>query len=163
MNHVDRGAQEVIPFEMLKISLASPVTPSPSGTGALSSAATNTPMRGIDKNGQAYHEVTNPDGSKRRRTQTGTVVIRPDGTRVPVLRANAPMPTPPPLPGSAEQGRTWFERHNEKLLEMLRRTVNNNQAQMDDYVRKEAQETNGDVFKQIYLRAGSLDVLIWGP
>jgi len=107
--------------------------------------------RGIDENGEPYVDEQLADGTTKR-TQTDRVtLIKPDGTREihQLTMMNAPMPTPPELPGDPSQGRVWVERHNEQLLAMIRSLVNNDAAEMKKFTDAERRATSDDVFAQI--------------
>ncbi len=155
---VSKGQYEVKTFDVL----SGPITKAGAGKqpGA-GQPATPQQLRGIDANGDPFVETTEADGTKHRRTRRGVVTTRPDGTRGPgTALSDAPMPTPPLLPADPASGRAWFESHNNDLLNLISRSVNNDADQLSNYAKRETQETQGDVLKQIYLRTVVLGILV---
>jgi hypothetical protein len=112
--------------------------------------------RGFDEKGKPFVEERKPDGTIVRHTQSGTQITKADGTRQfiprPTPYAHAQAPTPPELPADPGRGRTWIELHNGALRSLISTLVRNDVSEMSKFSAVEAEQTGGDVFKQIEYR-----------
>lgn len=116
--------------------------------------------RGFDANGLPFIDVVEQDGTKRRITRGGEVIITPNGQRLTKSLANAPAPTPPVLPTMSVENRDWFVFYNDALLTLISSSVNDDEAAVRSYRDREWQTTSDDVVKQISYRVDTLRFLL---
>jgi hypothetical protein len=113
--------------------------------------------RGFDaETGDPWVESKFADGTVLRMRYGGADLTTPDGVTQPCYyqraMSGAIAPTPPELPADDSRGRAWMQMHSDNLLAIIRKQVNNDEAQMAIAARKEAEVTHGDLFKQIEFR-----------
>ena len=128
-----------------------PIKILPQGEPSASSAA----QRRILADGVV--EVRYPDGSIKRLFQGGMDIISPDGKVTPYRYASAQPPTPPSIPPDSEHS-DWLEYESEGLLNILRLLVENDEASISNYLKKEG--VNTSYYQKISSRRTAIGYLI---
>jgi uncharacterized protein DUF3421 len=129
-----------------------------------SSGGGSAQKRGFDEHGQPYVEERLADGTIKRTSENGVTLISPDGASrfIPnsVIRSNVQPATPPALPDDPARGRTWVERHNDALLDLIGTLVHRDESEMKKFSDGERQAVaGGDLFAQIAYRTRIADFL----
>jgi hypothetical protein len=97
-----------------------------------------------------------PDGRVEEEIPGGVRITLPDGTNQMVLRSTgAPANIPPTPPDNAEK--SWLTWHNERLLDVIRQLVENDQTSIENFLSKEASLT---LYERIARRRDTINVLL---
>jgi hypothetical protein len=82
-------------------------------------------------------EIRYPDGTRRRLLPNGdTEVVLPGGQVTKVSPIQAAPATPPALPAEASV-KTWIERHNDDLLDTIKKLLGGDQTSLGNYLDSE--------------------------
>jgi hypothetical protein len=102
-------------------------------------------------------ELRYPDGTIRKLFGGGETITRPDGSSSTMLYQNAQPPTPPTAPPDASHA-TWLAAENERLLDIMRSLVGNDEPSIQNYLAREG--TDRTVYERIEARTEAVGWLV---
>jgi len=102
-------------------------------------------------------ELHFPDGSVKRVYQGGMDIQDPDGSVSTMRYMEAQPPTPPSAPPDARHA-AWLDGENERLLDIIRQLVGNDEASLANYLGKEGDGLSP--YQRISRRTITIDFLL---
>jgi len=122
---------------------------------ALAPTSTEEPMRTINTEGKV--QVNNPDGTIEIRYPGGKTIIYPNGERRSFsFFIGAPVAIPPSIPDNDELN--WLNDHSERLLNIVRLLVGNDETQINNYLEHEGTDTN--LYEKILNRRSTIEFIV---
>ena len=121
----------------------------------VASTSTEEPVRTINTEGKV--QVNNPDGTIEIRYPGGKTIIYPNGERRSFSYfIGAPVAIPPSIPDNDEL--TWLNDHSERLLNIVRLLVGNDETQINNYLEHEGTDTN--LYEKILNRRSTIEFIV---
>ena len=102
-------------------------------------------------------ELHYPDGTIRHLFGGGVTTTRPDGTSSTMLFQNAQPATPPTAPPDSAHA-NWLEAENERLLNIMRTLVGNDEPSIQNYLEREGADRT--VYERIDARTQAVGWLV---
>lgn len=121
----------------------------------VATTSTEEPMRAINTEGKV--QVNNPDGTIEIRYPGGRTIIYPNGERRSfTYYIGAPVAIPPSIPDNDELN--WLNDHSERLLNIVRLLVGNDETQINNYLEHEGTDIN--LYEKILNRRSTIEFIV---
>jgi len=136
---------------LIEIMLAQSLSPDTAEIAPVSEATKPT----INADGKV--QVNNPDGTIEIRYPGGKTIIYPNGERRSFsFFIGAPVAIPPSIPDNDELN--WLNDHSERLLNIVRLLVGNDETQINNYLEHEGTDTN--LYEKILNRRSTIEFIV---